>query len=113
MTLLEVSQLTVEFGTEKAPFRAVDRVDLSIDEGEVVGIVGESGSGKSVASLAIMGLVDYPGRVAAQAMHFAGHDLMAISDRARRTIVGKDIAMIFQEPMSSLNPCFTAGFRAV
>lgn len=113
MALLEVSQLTVEFGTEKAPFRAVDRVDLTIDEGEVVGIVGESGSGKSVASLAVMGLVDYPGRVSATSMHFADCDLMAISDRARRGIVGKDIAMIFQEPMSSLNPCFTAGFQVM
>jgi dipeptide transport system ATP-binding protein len=84
---------------------------LSLDEGEVLGIVGESGSGKSVAMLAIMGLVAFPGQVRARRMRFAGHDLLSMSERARRDITGKDVAMIFQDPTSSLNPCFTIGFQ--
>ena len=111
MALLDIGNLTVEFGSEAAPFRAVDNITLAVDEGDVVGIVGESGSGKSVSSLAIMGLIDFPGRVRAERMHFAGTDLAGLSAKARRTLVGKDIAMIFQDPMTSLNPCFTVGFQ--
>ena len=111
MALLDVHGLTVEFGPENTPFRAVDSVDLSIDEGEVVGIVGESGSGKSVTSLALMGLVDWPGRVRAEAIRFGGRDLAAMSPAERRTIIGREMSMIFQEPMTSLNPSFTAGFQ--
>ncbi|TCO82007.1 dipeptide transport system ATP-binding protein [Plasticicumulans lactativorans] len=111
MAMLEIDRLTVEFGREEAPFRAVDGVSLSVDRGEVVGIVGESGSGKSVTSLALMGLIDYPGRVRAERLRFDGQDLLAASDRQRRRIVGKDIAMIFQDPMTSLNPCYTVGFQ--
>jgi dipeptide transport system ATP-binding protein len=109
--LLDIRNLSVEFGTEAAPFRAVDSVDLSVEEGEVVGIVGESGSGKSVTALALMGLVDYPGRVTADALEFLGNDLLGLTAAARRRIVGRDIAMIFQDPMTSLNPCYTAGFQ--
>jgi dipeptide transport system ATP-binding protein len=109
--LLNIRNLSVEFGTVAAPFRAVDSVDLTVDEGEVVGIVGESGSGKSVTALALMGLVDYPGRVTADALEFLDNDLLGLSDAARRKIVGRDIAMIFQDPMTSLNPCYTAGFQ--
>src|SRR6478735_8914346 len=109
--LLDVRNLTVEFGTEAAPFRAVDGVDLQIDAGEIVGIVGESGSGKSVSALAIMGLIDFPGRVRADALSFMGTDLLALGERERRAIVGRDIAMIFQDPMTSLNPCYTAGYQ--
>ena len=109
--LLDIRHLSVEFGTLAAPFRAVDGVDLRVDEGEIVGIVGESGSGKSVTALALMGLVDYPGRVSADALEFLGNDLLGLSDSARRKIVGRDIAMIFQDPMTSLNPCYTAGFQ--
>ncbi len=109
--MLEIEDLTVEFGTVARPFRAVDTVSFGVAEGEVVGIVGESGSGKSVSSLAVMGLVDYPGRVSATRIGFAGNDLKALSNRERRHIVGKDIAMIFQEPMTSLNPCYTVGFQ--
>ncbi len=111
MALLDIENLTVEFGSEAAPFRAVDNVTLAVDEGDVVGIVGESGSGKSVSSLAIMGLIDFPGRVRAERMFFAETDLAGLSAKARRTLVGKDIAMIFQDPMTSLNPCFTVGFQ--
>ena len=89
----------------------MDTVSFGVKEGEVVGIVGESGSGKSVTSLAIMGLVDYPGRVNANRIDFAGKDLTSMSKREKRGIIGKDIAMIFQEPMTSLNPCYTIGFQ--
>jgi dipeptide transport system ATP-binding protein len=111
MPLLDISGLTVEFGTEKAPFKAVDGVDFAIDAGEIVGVVGESGSGKTVTALALMGLIDFPGRVRAKSMVFGGHDLTTISDRERRALVGKDIAMIFQDPLASLNPCFTVAFQ--
>ena len=111
MPLLDIQGLTVEFGSERAPFRAVDRVDFAIDAGEIVGVVGESGSGKTVTALALMGLIDFPGRVRAKSMEFGGHDLTTISDRERRALVGKDIAMIFQDPLASLNPCFTVAFQ--
>ena len=111
MALLEVRNLNVDFSTHGGVVRAVEGMDLTVDEGEVVGIVGESGSGKSVASLAVMGLVAANGTVAAERLRFAGHDLMALSPRQRRAITGRDVAMIFQEPMTSLNPCFTVGFQ--
>ena len=111
MALLDILNLTVEFGDGAEPFRAVDGVDLRVEEGEVVGVVGESGSGKSVTMLAIMGLVAYPGRVRADRLEFAGIDLATLPPAERRRITGKDVAMIFQEPMTSLNPCFTAGFQ--
>ena len=111
MPLLDIQGLTVEFGTEAAPFKAVDDVDFAIDVGEIVGVVGESGSGKTVTALALMGLIDFPGRVHARSMLFGGRDLATISARERRALVGKDIAMIFQDPLASLNPCFTVAFQ--
>lgn len=111
MPLLEIKNLTVEFGSEKRPFKAVDQVCLTIEKGEVVGIVGESGSGKSVTAKAVMGLIDWPGRVSAEQLEFDGQDLLAMPERQRRKITGRDVAMIFQEPMSSLNPCFTTGYQ--
>ena len=111
MPLLEIEDLHVEFPSQSAVMHAVEGVSLSVDEGEVLGIVGESGSGKSVTMLAVMGLVAYPGRVRARRLQFAGHDLQRLSDRERRKLVGKDVAMIFQEPTTSLNPCFTIGFQ--
>jgi len=111
MSLLVVEDLSVEFGPEAAPFKAVDGVSLRIDAGEVVGIVGESGSGKSVTALALMGLVDEPGRVTAQRMRFDGRDLLAMGVNERRSLMGRDIAMIFQDPMTSLNPCFTVAYQ--
>jgi dipeptide transport system ATP-binding protein len=109
--MLEIEQLSVEFGDEASPLIAVDGVDLSLSAGEIVGCVGESGSGKSVTALAIMGLVDFPGRVRAQRLSFAGHDLLEMSAAERRAVIGKDIAMIFQDPLASLNPCFTVAFQ--
>src|SRR5512143_4247577 len=111
MALLEIESLSVEFGSEEAPLVAVDDGDLAVDAGEIVGIVGESGSGKSVTALALMGLIDFPGRVRASRLAFAGRDLLGLSDRERRRLVGKDIAMIFQDPLASLNPCFTVAFQ--
>ena len=111
MALLEIEGLTVEFGSVVAPLIAVDSVDLTMEAGEIVGCVGESGSGKSVTALALMGLVDFPGRVRAKRMSFDGRDLLGLSDAGRRALVGKDIAMIFQDPLARLNPCFTVAFQ--
>ena len=111
MALLEIENLNVSFGRPQAPLIAVEGVDLSLNEGEVVGVVGESGSGKSVSALAIMGLIDAPGRVSAQRMVLAGKNLLNISARERRAMLGRDVAMIFQDPMASLNPCFTVAHQ--
>jgi dipeptide transport system ATP-binding protein len=111
MPLLTIDKLVVEFETATGPFRAVDGVSLSVDAREVLAIVGESGSGKSVSMLAVMGLLPWTAKVTADRMEFGGRDLLGMSDADRRRIIGKDIAMIFQEPMSSLNPCFTVGFQ--
>ncbi|WP_445495932.1 dipeptide ABC transporter ATP-binding protein [Photorhabdus sp. SF281] len=111
MALLNVEKLSVHFGEEDAPFRAVDRISYRVEQGQVVGIVGESGSGKSVSSLAVMGLVDYPGRVMADKLEFNQRDLTKISEKERRQLVGAEMAMIFQDPMTSLNPCYTVGYQ--
>ncbi|MBU2863367.1 dipeptide ABC transporter ATP-binding protein [Reinekea forsetii] len=109
MSLLSVKNLSVTFGTNENPFRAVDRLNYEVNAGEVLGIVGESGSGKSVSSLALMGLIDFPGKVSADSLSFEGTELLNLKDKARRKITGDDIAMIFQDPMTALNPCFTVG----
>ncbi|UWQ92556.1 ABC transporter ATP-binding protein [Rhodobacteraceae bacterium M382] len=111
MTLLRIRNLSVDFATSSGSFRAVDGVDLTLDEGEILAIVGESGSGKSVSMLALMGLLPWTATITADEMSFQGQDLRGLSPRDRRKIIGKDMAMIFQEPMSSLNPCFTVGFQ--
>ncbi len=111
MALLEIRNLAVEFQTAQGPFRAVDGVDLGLDEGEVLGVVGESGSGKSVTVLALMGLLPWTAKVTADRLSFDGRDLLGLAPAERRRLVGKDMAMIFQEPMTSLNPCFTVGFQ--
>ena len=111
MPLLEIKNLTVSFDTAAGPFMAVQGIDLSIEPREVLAIVGESGSGKSVSMLAVMGLLPNTATVKADRMAFDGIDLLELSPSERRKIVGKDISMIFQEPIASLNPCFTAGFQ--
>jgi dipeptide transport system ATP-binding protein len=111
MSLLEIRNLCVTFPTARGPLHAVDALDLDVEAGEVLGVVGESGSGKSVAMLAVMGLIRRPGRVTADVLRFDGVDLLALSPRARRRLAGSDLTMIFQEPTSSLNPCFTAGWQ--
>ena len=111
MALLDIKNLTVEFRTGSGWFRAVDRVSLSVDAGRIHAIVGESGSGKSVAMLAVMGLLPKTARVTADHIIFDGRDFLTISPEDRRQIIGKDMTMIFQEPMTSLNPCFSVGFQ--
>ncbi|CAM2808133.1 dipeptide ABC transporter ATP-binding protein [Glaesserella parasuis] len=111
MALLKVDELSVHFGDKKAPFRAVDRVSYEVNESEVLGIVGESGSGKSVSSLAIMGLIDFPGRVMANSLRFNGHNLLDLKPKEKQKIVGADVAMIFQDAMTSLNPSYTVGYQ--
>lgn len=111
MALLEIENLVVEFQTASGPFRAVNGVSMKVHEGEVLAIVGESGSGKSVSMLAAMGLLPWTAKVTADKLTFNGRDLLGMSANERRKIVGKDIAMIFQEPIASLNPCFTVGFQ--
>ena len=113
MALVESKSLSVQFGSGKAPFTAVEGLDLNINQGEVVGVVGASGSGKGVTSLALMGLIDYPGRVQAERMAFDGRDLLKMKESERRSLLGKDIAMIFQDPMTSLNPSFTVAFQLI
>ncbi|WP_114009224.1 ABC transporter ATP-binding protein [Cohaesibacter intestini] len=111
MSLLEIRNLTVEFDTAAGPFRALKGVDYTVSKGEVLAIVGESGSGKSVAMLATMGLLPDSATVNADVMSFDGRDLKTLTPKERRQVIGKDISMIFQEPIASLNPCFTVGFQ--
>ncbi|WP_296425533.1 ABC transporter ATP-binding protein [Yoonia sp.] len=111
MPLLEIRNLCVDFSTASGQFRAVDGVDVTVDNAEILAIVGESGSGKSVSMLAMMGLLPWTATVTADVLNFDGNDLKDVSGRKRRSLIGKDMAMIFQEPMSSLNPCFTVGFQ--
>ena len=111
MALLSIKNLTVEFKTSRGMFRAVDRVSMEVNSGEVLAVVGESGSGKSVAMLAVMGLLPWTAQVTADAVEFEARDLLAMPPKQRRAINGKEIAMIFQEPMTSLNPCFTVGWQ--
>jgi len=111
MALLEIENLSVRFPSKSAVMHAVDGVSLRLDAGDVLGIVGESGSGKSVTMMALMGLVAYPGQISADSLRFDGHDLLRLSDAQRRKVIGKDMAMIFQDPTTSLNPCFTVGFQ--
>ena len=111
MALLDAKELSVHFGDKNAPFKAVDCISYQVEQGEVLGIVGESGSGKSVSSLAIMGLIDFPGRVLAEELTFENQDLLKLNDKAKRQLIGADVAMIFQDPMTSLNPAYTIGFQ--
>ena len=105
--MLEIRDLRVRFGA----FPAVDGVDLDVAPGEVLGIVGESGSGKSVSMMALMGLIDAPGVTSAASLRFEDQDLLAMPAAARRRLVGKDIAMVFQDALASLNPSYTVGHQ--
>ena len=107
--LLFVEGLEAHFATDRGVLRAVDGVSFAIDRGEVLGLVGESGCGKSVTSLSIMRLVPPPGRIAAGRIALEGEDLLAKDDEAMRRVRGARIAMVFQEPMTSLNPVFSIG----
>ena len=109
--LVDVRDLRIDFGTAARPLPAVEGVDLAIDTAEIVGLVGESGSGKTVTGLALMGLVDAPGRVQAARMQFAGREITALRREDRRRMAGRDIAMVFQDPHASLDPCYTVGYQ--
>jgi dipeptide transport system ATP-binding protein len=111
MALLEIRNLTIEFETSRGLLRAVEGLDLDVAEGEALGIVGESGSGKSVSLLAVMGLLPQSARVRADRLAFDGRELASLGRRERRRINGGALTMIFQEPMTSLNPCFTVGYQ--
>ena len=113
MALLEVKDLVTEFPTRKGIVRAVNGVTFSIDQGEILAVVGESGSGKSVTSLSIMGLLQDPGHVAAGSITFDGKDLLAASEHEMESVRGDQISMIFQEPMTSLNPVYRVGDQIV
>ena len=110
MSLLEVRDLTTSFQTGGGEVTAIENVSFSLDKGEILGIVGESGSGKSVTALAIMGLLPRPpARILGGAIQFEGQDLLKLSDRSMQRLRGPGMAMVFQEPMTSLNPVFTIG----
>ena len=107
--VLEVKNLQTHFPTRAGLVKAVDRVSFSLDRGELLGLVGESGCGKSITALSIMRLIAPPGKIVAGEILFDGKDLLKLSDQQMREIRGDDIAMIFQDPMTSLNPVFTIG----
>ena len=107
--LLSVKNLSTEFPVKKGIVRAVEDVSFDVDAGEILAIVGESGSGKSVTSLSVMGLLAEPGHVAGGSMEFEGKDLTKLSEKQYRELRGNDMAMIFQEPMTSLNPVYRVG----
>src|SRR6201988_282590 len=107
--LLEVKNLKTHFPTRSGLVRAVDGVTFHLDRGELLGLVGESGCGKSMTALSIMRLIAPPGKIVDGEVLFDGKDLLKLSDSAMRQMRGDDIAMIFQDPMTSLNPVFTVG----
>ena len=107
--LLEVTNLATHFPTREGLVRAVDGVSFYLDRGELLGLVGESGCGKSMTALSVMRLIDPPGKIVSGQILFDGKDLLQLSNSAMRDVRGNDIAMIFQDPMTSLNPVFTVG----
>ncbi len=107
--LLSIEHLTTVFDTAKGPVAAVDDISFEIRAGETLGVVGESGSGKSVTALSIMRLVQPPGRIAAGRIMFKGRDLLTLDERAMQRVRGAEIGLIFQEPMTALNPVFRVG----
>ena len=107
--LLEVENLQTQFPTRAGLVKAVDGVSFYVDEGELLGLVGESGSGKSITALSVMRLIASPGKIAGGSIRFKGEELTTVSGERMRQIRGNDIAMIFQDPMTSLNPVYTVG----
>ena len=108
-TVLEIKDLEVELYSEKGPLPVIDKVNLSIKEGEIVGVVGESGCGKSMLASAIMNLLNSPAQIAAGTIFYEGQDMTTLSSKEFQKIRGNEISMIFQEPMTSLNPLMKVG----
>lgn len=102
--VLVIQNLCVDFATRKGPLHAVSDVSLSLHPGEILGLVGESGSGKTVTGLAILGLIEAPGKITAGSIKIEGHDIVGLKDSALRPLRGKKMAMIFQDPMNTLHP---------
>ena len=111
--LLEVEDLHVRFATEDGVVKAVDGVSLDVEAGKMLGVVGESGSGKSVSMLTVMGLTRAPNATISGTVNFGGRDLLSVSDEELRKVRGNDIAMIFQDPLSSLHPFYRVGWQLV
>jgi len=111
-TLLQIEELQTQFFTSAGIVKAVDGISYTVDEGETVAVVGESGCGKSVSALSILRLVaDPPGKIVGGKIKFQGRDLLQLSEEEMRDVRGNDIAMVFQEPMTSLNPVLTIGLQ--
>jgi peptide/nickel transport system ATP-binding protein len=111
MALLEIDNLTVEFPTRRGVLRALDSISLSIEAGEVLGVVGESGAGKSLTGVAVIGLLEPPGRVASGEIRFDGNRIDNLPYEAMRRIRGRQIGTIFQDPLTTLNPLYTVGHQ--
>lgn len=111
MTLLDVQNLTTEFPTEEGTIKAVNDVSLSVDSGEILGIVGESGSGKSATARSIVNMIEEPGKITAGSVRFSGEDLVMKSENELRDIRGNEIGIVFQDPMTALNPIYKVGFQ--
>jgi len=111
VNLVEIKNLKTYFYSDEGVSKAVDGISFEIPKGKTVCIVGESGSGKSITSLSIMRLIDYPGEIVEGTILFEGKDLLKLNDKEMRKIRGRDISMIFQEPMTSLNPSYTIGYQ--
>ena len=109
MDLLEIKGLTTHFFTRSGVVKAVDNLSLTLRKGSVLGLVGESGCGKTVTALSVLNLVPYPGKIVSGRIFFEGSDLLSLSPEEMRKVRGAKISMIFQEPMTALNPVFTVG----
>ncbi|MCX7351280.1 MAG: ABC transporter ATP-binding protein, partial [Alphaproteobacteria bacterium] len=109
--MLKVRDLSVAFRTEQGMVHAVDHVSFDVGEGELLGVVGESGSGKTVSLLAVMGLITDPNAVITGSIQYRGRELVGLKPRELRALRGKEIAMIFQDPMTALTPVYTIGWQ--
>ena len=107
--LLDIENLKLSFFTPAGEVKALNDVSINLREGEVLGIVGESGSGKSVTAFSLLGLTPYPGKVIGGKTIFNGHEITEMSEKELRSIRGKEVSIIFQDPMTSLNPVYTIG----
>ena len=108
-TLLNINNLKVSFFTPAGEVKAINDISLRMEEGDVLGIVGESGSGKSVTAYSIMGLIPYPGKIVSGSIEFNGHNIHEMTEKELQNMRGNEVSIIFQDPMTSLNPVYTVG----